>query len=329
MDFLGDSLVVRLYLGYPNMHILKLSMGTPQVDIYAIADTGSDLIWTQCVPCPGCYNQIYPLFDPLKSSTYNDFSCQSKQCNILSGTCDAKKLCNYAYKYGDGTLAQGILAKETVALTSTSGGKVSVDIVFGCGHNDTGTLNDHEMGIVGLGGGIISFVSQIASTIGSKRFSHCFVPFDVDPSIPSKMSFGNGSEVLGDGWVSIGNVILDSGTPSMYLPQEFHDRLVAEVRKQIPLDPMVLYLPRLCYDTANQKFDAPILTACFEGADVLLMPTQTFISRDGILYFAVYPSDKNDNDGFGIYGNFAQSNFLIGIDMEKMTVSFKPTDCTK
>jgi hypothetical protein len=83
----------------------------------------------------------------------------------------------YAYKYGDGTLAQGILAKETVALTSTSGEKVSIDIVFGCGHNDTGTLNDHEMGIVGLGGGIISFVSQIASTLGNKRFSHCFTPF--------------------------------------------------------------------------------------------------------------------------------------------------------
>jgi len=32
----------------------------------------------------------------------------------------------------------------------------------------------------------------------------------------------------------------------------------------------VLYLPRLCYDTTNQKFNAPILTAHFEGADVLL-----------------------------------------------------------
>jgi hypothetical protein len=63
---------------YQSQHILKLSMGTPQVDIYAIADTRSDLIWTQCVPaCPGCYNHFYPLFDPLKSSTYNGFSCQS------------------------------------------------------------------------------------------------------------------------------------------------------------------------------------------------------------------------------------------------------------
>jgi hypothetical protein len=35
-----------------------------------------------------------------------------------------------------------------------------------------------------------------------KFLPHCFSPFGTDPSIPSKMSFGNGSEVLGDDVVS-------------------------------------------------------------------------------------------------------------------------------
>jgi hypothetical protein len=33
--------------------------------------------------------------------------------------------------------------------------------------------------------------------------------------------------------------------------------------------------------------------------------------------------------GMGIIGNFAQANYLIGYDKEKMTLSFKHTDCTK
>ncbi|XP_059462065.1 aspartic proteinase CDR1-like [Corylus avellana] len=151
------------------------------------------------------------------------------------------------------------------------------------------------------------------------------------------MSFGNGSEVLGDekylpynisGTVSVGNVFLDSGTPEMYLPQDFHDRLVAEVKQQILSDSIAVYLPRLCYINAN-NLNVPILTVHFEGADVLLMPIHTFEAENGITCFEVYPSNNNIGDGFGLYGNYAQSNFLIGYDMEKMTVSFKPTDCTK
>ncbi|XP_062165091.1 aspartic proteinase CDR1-like [Alnus glutinosa] len=348
---------------YEYQHLLKLSMGSPSIDIYGIVDTGSDLIWTQCVPCVGCYEQIYPLFDPSKSSTYSGISCESKQCHLLKRvTCSSENICKYAYGYVDGSLTQGVLAKETIAMTSTSGEKVSLDIVFGCGHNDTGTFNDHEMGIIGLGGWTLSFISQMASTFGGKKFSHCFSPFGTDPNITSKMSFGNGSEVFGDGvvstplisknnvpWyfvtlrgisvgdkylhynlsgtVSVGNVLLDSGTPPMYLPQDFHDRLVAEVKQQIPLEPISEYLPRLCYISEN-NLDGPILTVHFEGADVLLMPIHTFPAKNGISCFEVYPRDSSV-DGSIIYGNYAQSNFLIGYDMEKMTISFKPTDCTK
>ncbi|XP_059429185.1 aspartic proteinase CDR1-like [Corylus avellana] len=161
----------------------------------------------------------------------------------------------------DGSFSQGVLAKETVTLTSTLGEQVSMDIV-GCGHNDNGIFIDHDIGIIGLRGGSLSFVSQIASTFDSKSFSHCFTPFGTDPNIPSKMTFGSGSQVSGDDVVSTplicrdtplysvtvrgisvgdkylpydplgtvfeGNVFLDSGTPNMYVPQDLYLRLVAE-----------------------------------------------------------------------------------------------------
>ncbi|KAK9993937.1 hypothetical protein SO802_023640 [Lithocarpus litseifolius] len=176
---------------YKGHHLMKVSIGTPPVDIYGIADTGSDLVWTQCVPCDGCYNQTNPKFDPQKSSKNRDISCQSEQCHLIdTGTCSPQNLCSYTYAYGSSSITHGVMAKEKVTITSTSGKTVSFDLAFGCGHNNTGTFNDHEMGIIGLGGGSVSLVSQLGSTFGSQRFSQCLLPFGTDPNIP-KMLSGN------------------------------------------------------------------------------------------------------------------------------------------
>nr|XP_023899726.1 aspartic proteinase CDR1-like [Quercus suber]POE51499.1 aspartic proteinase cdr1 [Quercus suber] len=352
---------------YKGHHLMKVSIGTPPVDIYGIADTGSDLVWTQCVPCDGCYNQTNPMFDPQKSSTYSDISCQSEQCHLIdTGTCSPQNLCNYTYGYGSGSITQGVMAKEKVTITSTSGKTVSFDLAFGCGHNNTGTFNDQEMGIIGLGGGSVSLVSQLGSTFGSKRFSQCLLPFGTDPNIASKVSFGNGSEVVGSGVVSTplvakedktpyfvtlegisvgqtyvpfnfsgkvskGNMFLDSGTPPTLLPQNFYDRLVAEVQKQIPMDPIQDdpdLGTQLCYRTEiNIHDNAPILTVHFEGADVLLTPIHSFIPpKDGVYCFGMQSFGNID---IGIYGNYAQANYLIGFDRETMRVSFKLIDCSK
>lgn len=126
-------------------------------------------------------------------------------------------------------------------------------------------------------------------------------------------------------------MILDSGIPITYVPLDLHHRLMAEVMQQILLDPIVDNLMSLCYKSENINLDAPILTVHFEGADVVLTPLHTFIPLpfpdDKVFCFGVYASPADQQ--FGIYGNFAQSNFLIGYDMEKMMVSFKQTDCTK
>ncbi|KAE9621358.1 putative nepenthesin [Lupinus albus] len=114
------------------------------------------------------------------------------------------------------------------------------------------------MGIVGLGRGSLSFISQIGPSFGGRRFSHCLVPYYTDFLIPSVMSFGSGSEVVGDDVVSTplfdngfspnyyvtlqgfsvrdtylsfnssskGNTFIDSRTTLTKLPQNFHDQLV-------------------------------------------------------------------------------------------------------
>ncbi|XP_028805681.1 aspartic proteinase CDR1-like [Neltuma alba] len=361
--------------GYLGQHLIKISLGTPPKEIFGIADTGSDLIWTQCVPCDGCYKQINPMFNPQTSSTYKAVSCSSSQCLMLdpvSRGCD-QKVCNYTYAYADSSETHGFLSQETLILKSTTrgqGGQVMTtlnNVVFGCGHNDKGTFNDHEMGIVGLGRGPLSLISQMGSSFGIKKmFSQCLVPFHTDTRISSKMSFGDGSQVSGNGVVSTplvskqdktpyfvtlngisvestflpfngnnnaaaakGNMLLDSGTPPTILPQDFYDRLVSEVRKQVvslePIEDDPELGNQLCYRT-NTNPNGPKLTAHFEGGDVVLNPIHTFIPpKDGVFCFAM----TNTSSDVGIYGNFVQANYLIGFDLEAQVVSFKPMDCTK
>lgn len=142
------------------------------------------------------------------------------------------------------------------------------------------------------------------------------VPFHTDPRVES---FGNGSVVMGEsvvstslvyeeekipyfvtpegisvgdkfvafsssGKVSRGNMFVDSGTPPTLLPQDFYDRLVAEVREQIPMAPAPIeddpsLRTQLCYKSKT-NLRGPILMVHFEGdANVQLTPTQTFIPR--------------------------------------------------
>ena len=147
---------------YKGQHLMKVSIGTPPVDIYGLTDTGSSLVWTRC-PCDVCYNQIHPKFNPKKSGTYSEISCQSEQCHLLldEAACSPQNICNFNTGYASG-LSKGVLAKEKVTITSTSGQAVSFDIAFGCAHNtDSFHYEGHATGIIGLGAGPSSFVSQI------------------------------------------------------------------------------------------------------------------------------------------------------------------------
>ncbi|CAJ1926778.1 unnamed protein product [Sphenostylis stenocarpa] len=320
-------------------YLMKLPLGTPPVDVYGLVDTGSDLVWAQCTPCQGCYKQKNPLFDPIRSKTYTPIPCDSNECNLVfDHSCSPQKLCTYGYSYADSSITKGMLARETVTFSSTSGDPVVVkDIVFGCGHNNTGNFNENDMGIIGLGGGPLSLVSQIGKLYGSKRFSQCLVPFHADPHTSGTISFGNDSDVSGEGVATTPLVYEEGqtpylvtleGTPATYLPPEFYDHLVEELKKQInlpPIDDDPDLGTQLCYESET-NLKGPILTAHFEGADVKLMPSQTFIPpKDGVFCFAMAAT----TDGLYIFGNFAQSNVLIGFDLDRKTVSFKSTDCSK
>ncbi|KAM0914517.1 hypothetical protein ACQ4PT_011455 [Festuca glaucescens] len=155
-------------------YLVDLAIGTPPLPITAVLDTGSDLIWTQCdAPCRKCFPQPAPLYAPARSATYANMSCRSRLCDALrdkSSRCsEAERGCPYYFSYGDGTSTDGVLATET--LTFESGAAVH-GIAFGCGTENHGST-DNSSGLVGMGRGPLSLVSQLGVT----RFSYCFTPF--------------------------------------------------------------------------------------------------------------------------------------------------------
>ncbi|KAJ4834480.1 hypothetical protein Tsubulata_005630 [Turnera subulata] len=358
-----DDAVRSKVLSNQGEYIMSLSIGTPSFKILAIADTGSDLIWTQCQPCKGCYKQVAPLFDPKSSKTYRDLTCSSSQCQGLDrSTCTSGNICQYSYSYGDQSFTNGHLAVDTVTLESTNGRPVPFPkTVIGCGHNNAGTFNEKGSGIIGLGGGALSLVTQLGSAAGGK-FSYCLVPFYSRAGNSSTLNFGSTGEVSGEGVVSTplvskdpdtfyfltleaisvgrkrvefsdssfggdeGNIIIDSGTTLTLVPSDFLGELTSAIEAVVEgekvNDPSGTL--SLCYK-ADPGLRFPVLTAHFRDADVQLHPVNTFLQvEDGIVCFAFAGSDSGS-----IIGNIAQANFLVGYDIEGKSVSFKPTDCTK
>ncbi|KAH6827013.1 hypothetical protein C2S53_016156 [Perilla frutescens var. hirtella] len=354
-------------------YLMRFAIGTPKVETLAIADTGSDLTWIQCLPCLRCFKQKAPFFAPKRSSTYKPLTCSgSGICNSLQSTsCNrANGTCTYTITYGDNSYSKGDVATETITLGSTSGNAVAIpNVIIGCGHIDQGTFGAGASGIVGLGGGKESLVRQMGSSIGGK-FSYCLIPLVGRTTKPSKMHFGDEAVISGAGVVttpivakspatfyyltlegvsvgnqrfnledsssswsskkaaSEGNIIIDSGTTLTYLPSEIYNQVEAAVKKQVSLkrinDPQEQL--NLCYLAAGDADEKkiPEMTAHFKGADVKLKSHNTFVrTSQKSLCFAFVPSTF-----MAIYGNLAQMDFLIGYDLEKKTVSFKPNQCS-
>ncbi|KAL6180900.1 hypothetical protein ACLB2K_047558 [Fragaria x ananassa] len=354
-------------------YLMNVSVGTPPVQLLGIADTGSDLIWTQCKPCKQCFNQNPSLFDPARSSTYKTLPCQSSSCSALDqATCaaasDGQDTCQYSYRYGDRSYTHGSLAVETFTIGSTSGRKVSLPkIVFGCGHDNGGTFDESGSGLIGLGGGPLSFISQLSKSTNGGKFSYCLVPTAAKSDVASKISFGPASIVSGAGTVttslvskqpntfyyltleaisvgekrvlyksqpnkavaeSEGNIIIDSGTTLTLLPQGFHDDVVSALEAAI---------------NAERVSDPRgVLSLCFKSKkDDIGVPVITAhfsggadVKLNALNTFARVEDDMVcftmiPADDVAIYGNLAQINFLVGYDLDEGTVSFKTTDCTK
>lgn len=118
-------------------YIMRIYVGTPPVEMWAILDSGSNFIWLQCKPCATCFHQDRPFFDPKKSSSYKTVSCESESCiyfDVGYTRCGFSKQCSYFFNYADGTTTKGEFAWDLISFEGQSGNLVHHGAVFGCGH---------------------------------------------------------------------------------------------------------------------------------------------------------------------------------------------------
>uniref|UniRef100_A0A803L0G0 Peptidase A1 domain-containing protein n=1 Tax=Chenopodium quinoa TaxID=63459 RepID=A0A803L0G0_CHEQI len=258
--------------------------------------------------------------------------------------------------YGDNTQTTGVLATETLSLPSpdATSPSLSSTSLFGCGMDQQGSVGTQGEGIVGLGTGPSSLISQLGSKINYK-FSYCLAPLTSDVS--SKLTFGadvTGSEVVStpfkigerptyyllnldsisvegrDNPVQIPvrmDVIIDSGTTLTMLPSNIYIDLRAALVNAIGLStiPSPIEDYDLCYNTESLgQFSPPNVAFQFQGAEVVLKTINTFRQiEDNVSCLAMLATD-----GTPIFGNIAQVNFEVGYDLQAKQVSFAPAECT-
>ncbi|URD96680.1 Eukaryotic aspartyl protease [Musa troglodytarum] len=357
----GDTPIEAPVLPDSAEYLMEVELGTPKFKVIGIVDTGSDLIWANCKPCTACYEQTPPLFDPKDSSTYRDLACDSRPCQELpvSG-CSKNSTCRYEYTYGDRSQVLGNLASETFTFTTTGSDTIAIPkINFGCSHQSSGTFSNSTGGLVGLGAGQLSLVSQLGSSIDSK-FSYCLVPLS-QTSATSKIVFGDGSGPSGSdvlttpldiqesfyyltlNGISVGNtnisatspaasgspnIIIDSGTTLNILSPDVVDQLAKAVKDLV--DVPIANGPDLssfveCFDVSGSRdYKFPDITYNFEGAPLKLAPSNTFIEvAQDVVCLAVSSSPDVQ-----IFGNVAQQNLHVEYDLGANQLSFAHVDCT-
>ncbi|CAD6336840.1 unnamed protein product [Miscanthus lutarioriparius] len=333
----ATSIPARLGLAFQSLeYVVTIGIGTPARNFTVLFDTGCDLTWVQCLPCPdsSCYHQEEPLFDPSKSST---------------------------------------LAEETFTLSPLA--PPATGVVFGCSHEYISGFNDTDMGVaglLGLGRGDSSILSQARQgNSGGGVFSYCLPPrgsstgyLTIGAAAPqqsnlsftplittiSQLSFAyvvnlagisvNGAAVpIPASAFSLG-AIIDSGTVATHMPAAAYYPLRDEFRRHMGGYKMLpegsVELLDTCYDVTGQDVvTAPRVGLEFGGG------ARIDVDASGILFVFPVADDSGpsltlaclafvptNSPGLVIVGNMQQRAYNVVFDVDGGRIGFGPNGCS-
>ncbi|XP_057870937.2 aspartic proteinase nepenthesin-1 [Cryptomeria japonica] len=358
----GDGAIQTTVVAGDGEYLMEIGLGNPVVTFQGIADTGSDLLWTQCKPCRSCFNQSTPIFDPSKSSTYDAATCDDPLCSELGEIgSNCNRNCGYTITYGDGSSSSGVLSYDTVTIGS---GPSFKHIAFGCAQNNNGN-SFQGSGLVGLGRGPLSLVSQLGSNIQS-RFSYCLVDME-NPNASSPLFFGKSAmlkagkslrlkknplistfwyvpmtgvtvdgqkvdipsealELQNDG---TGGMIIDSGTTITYFVSQVYKPIQAAIKNLVDLPPVTSqqFPGGLCYQLPSDQSNISLPSVVFKfegGVDMDLPAENTYVKLEEDVFCLSMTSNQ---DNFGILGNIQQKNFHFLYDDAQNRISFETATC--
>ncbi|XP_057961442.1 protein ASPARTIC PROTEASE IN GUARD CELL 2 [Malania oleifera] len=340
-------------------YFVRIGVGSPPRSQYMVIDSGSDIVWVQCQPCDPCYHQSDPVFDPANSASFAGVSCGSPVCSRLENSGCQSSRCGYEVTYGDGSYTMGTLALETLTF-----GRTAVrDVAIGCGHKNQGMFVG-AAGLLGLGGGSMSFVGQLGGQTGG-AFSYCLVSRGNDA--PGSLAFGRRAMPVGAAWIPLlqnprapsfyyiglaglgvggtqvaipedifrltelgdGGVVMDTGTAVTRLPtpayEAFRDAFVAQTGN-LPRAPAVSIFDT-CYDLSKfVTVRVPTVSFYFSGGPILSLPAGNFLIPvdEGGTFCFAFAPSAS---GLSIIGNIQQEGIQISVDGTNGFVGFGPNVC--
>ncbi|OAY77996.1 protein ASPARTIC PROTEASE IN GUARD CELL 1 [Ananas comosus] len=340
----------------------RVGIGSPAKQLFMVLDTGSDVTWVQCEPCSDCYEQSDPVFSPSASSSYSPLPCDSPQCRALdvSACRNSTSSCLYQVSYGDGSYTVGDFATETLTLGSSEPVR---DVAFGCGHDNEG-LFVGAAGLLALGGGALSFPSQISA----KSFSYCLVDRDSPSASTLVLSAAAAAEdgpavrapllrnrkmetfyyvglrgiSVGGQMLSIpesafavdeggsGGVIVDSGTAVTRLQAEAYAALRDAFASGTGALPRAqgVSLFDTCYDLSGRSsVEVPTVSLHFaeDGGELRLPAKNYLIPVDGAGTYCL--AFAPTSGPLSIIGNVQQQGTRVSFDVDNSLVGFTPNKC--
>eukprot|EP01018_Ginkgo_biloba_P029543 Gb_20733 [translate_table: standard] len=324
-------------------YIIQIAFGTPGQSQYTLIDTGSDVNWIPCNPCVGCNSNAAAPFDSSKSSSYELLGCASAPCTQLPASfriCSGNSNCNFRLGYGDQSEVDGLLSSDELTLGSESISK----LYFGCANVQTGNIRS-EPGLIGLGKGALSFLSQTAS-IYDNTFSYC-LPSLASDKFSGSLVFGkealSAQELLSlppetfalDTSTGSGGAIIDSGTVITRLVEPAYTALRDAFRSKLSnlMDKSTSFgtFFDTCYNVVSPaSINGPTITFHSEGGlDLELSQENILYQQDDnspvCLAFALPPKGLSN---LSIFGNFQQQNWRIIYDVPHSQLGFAQERCS-
>ncbi|PUZ46604.1 hypothetical protein GQ55_7G094000 [Panicum hallii var. hallii] len=239
-------------LGLPTdtgLYFTEINLGTPPKHYFLQVDTGSDILWVNCITCDECPRKSglgldLTLYDPKASSTGSTVLCDQEFCAATYGGklpgCSSNVPCEYKVMYGDGSSTTGFFVTDALQFDQVTGdGQTkpgNASVTFGCGAQqggDLGTSNQALDGIIGFGQANTSMLSQLAAAGKVKKvFAHCL---DI---------------VQGGGIFAIGNVVQPKVKTTPLVPDMPHFNVNL---KSVDVDGTTLELPANIFETGDKK----------------------------------------------------------------------------
>lgn len=359
VDSFGSDVVSGMDQG-SGEYFVRIGVGSPPSSQYVVIDSGSDIIWVQCQPCKQCYRQSDPVFNPTQSASFLGVSCDSSVCTRLENKGCHSGHCGYEVDYSDGSYTEGTLAFETLIV----GGTTIKNVAIGCGHRNKGMFVG-AAGLLGLGGGSMSFVGQLGGQTGG-AFSYCLVSRGAASNTGS-LVFGREAVPVGAAWINLirnprapsfyyvgltglgvgglrvplpdlvfgfdesgdGGVVMDTGTAVTRLPtaayEAFRDSFITQTAS-LPRAPAVSIFDT-CYNLGGfVSVRVPTVSFYFSDGPILTLPARNFL----------IPVDEKGTfcfafapspSGLSIIGNIQQEGIQISIDGGNGFVGFGPNVC--